>query len=238
MKQKMINNFISRVIVIANVSILINIVLIDGLMSNIIQIGLIDSKFKNHQVRQLFQSLFSLGLLLSLIYVLFTICFNKFLLFITTRTETGEVIKPTKLNLVVFVLVPVLVWCLLFVSLVNLYLNRDLYTAQMYHKQPVSYRRKSDLDNTISNIKSNIKNLKSKLTFFNKKDSNNEEYDLNDEMNNKLNDLPWFILSLNESQALELDLKYYKYCLFTFINIILYALLFIGLNVYAKIFIR
>lgn len=229
----MINNLVSRVIAIVNISILINIVLIDSLMSNLIQIGLIDSKFKHFELRLKFQLFISSSLIICLIYVLYSLCFNKFFIFVTIKTQSGDLIKPSKLDLVVFVLIPFLVWCFLFLSLVNLHLNRDLYTSHMYHKQPVNYKRKTDLASINNKLKSIIK---SKLTFFNSKKESNEDDYLNDE--NKLNDLPWYILDFNESQSIELELKYFKYCLFTFINIIFCLLLFIRLNVYAKFFIR
>ena len=232
----MINSFISRVIVVINVSILINIIFSDGLMSNLIQIGLINSDFEHFKTttRLKLVTLFSFILIILLFYLLYSICFNSFLTVITTQPEgEGEEEEEKqqqqtpKYKLFLCCIVPILIWCLLICYLLIIAYNQDIFAPnkELYHKQPPDYSQYNG--NELKKIKTI---LKSKFNSFLSQDKS----DNSDTNEDKVNQLPWFILNLESSQFYELRFKYFKMCFFTFLNVILFCLLFFRLNLFAK----
>ncbi len=221
-----IKYFISRVILVINISILINTILIDGLISNFIQTStLIGLNCAHLETRYKFHAFISLLALMMTLYLLYCLCFNKFLLTVNSaHTERGS-----GCLLVVFFIIPFVFWCLLVAYFCNLVTSRDLYapTQELYHKQPPGYT-KADSDE-LNSVKSIIKTKLNSFLKIAKYDA--EPYDTNLEIKK----LPWFILNLTRSQSLELSLKYAKFCLFTFMSIIFFLLFFLRLNLFAKL---
>lgn len=207
----MINNFISRVIVVINVSLLINTILIDSLSSSLIQITLIDSKYN---LRHKFQTLCSSILLICTLYLLYSLCFNSFLIIISKRTKSEYLF---------FVLIPFICWLTIGLFAINLLFNKDLYSPpiELYHKAPLDYKKSQT--NDLHKLKSIIKSKFTKLL------SHDDDYAAEQHST----DLPWFLLNLSQSQQFELQLKYFKICLFTFLNICFYLFSFICFNSFA-----
>ena len=223
----MINHFISRVILVINISILTNTILIDGLVSNLIQTStLIGYNCGHLETRYKFHALISLCSMLMSIYLLYCLCFNKFLLIVhTDHTE-----RSSGCLFVIFFIIPFIFWCILVAYLCILLASKNLYapTQDLYHKAPPGYSKAdSDELNSMKNM------IKSKFSSLLKIAKNKEDEWIDTDL--EIKKLPWFLLNLTRSQSLELQLKYAKFCLFTCLNIFFFLLFFIRLNLFAKL---
>ena len=233
------------------------IAIIDGLLSNYIQIELMNTSLNKdlkNESKFKFQAMICFLMIIFSFYLLYCLCFDNFLhLFINdqiltpkTRSkkvnDTDESHKKSSIRLFFFEFLPILFLIYLALFTIIILMSDKIYapSKELYHLEPPLISNQIQDQNI---FKTGFKSLKKQLKSFSilKPSEHNEDIDENLNSNrNKFNantdqlikfeNLPWKIVNLSDSECFELKVKYSKFIFFCSVTIFLYILLIINFN--------
>lgn len=243
----MIHNIILRVFAVIATSLLINITLIDGFISNLVQIDFKQFSLTKN-LRHKTQVIACLGLVCSVSYLLVLLCFKNFLNMSfkeygnETDDEEEEDNEPsvTKLHigrLIFLDIVPIIILAILVMFFIFLVLSYRVYTPpkSLYHIEPSKQKGiiRANLKNTVKSmfrlkkrffrrLRKKIKEKVSGLPIIRDIPGMNEK---------RVEYLSWHILKLESNQKYELNFRYFKFLAVTLFTLFIYVMFFVRLNV-------
>jgi len=238
----MIHNIIFRVFVITIASFLINVLITDGILSNLksCQIEFQILPYNCTQIRYNIQILFCICLVFIVFYLIYFLCFKNFLRLSSPSNyyedDSEEDDKASNITrLIFFKIIPVIFLILIGIFFIFLVLSRHVYAppSNLYHISPAN-KNLALSTNVSSHLTESFKNLfrlKKRFLFSNLRSGVKENILTTvKDLKKRPELLDWELIRLTDAEKYELRLRYLKFVVLTGLTVSIYILLLLRLN--------